>query len=275
MIKSMTGFGSRQGRIGGVGKISVEIRSFNHKFLDTIVHVPEGFLSLEEDIKKQIHSKIKRGRITCTVNIVDSAASRVFINKELLKNYLKTLGDIKKEFHTNDTLSINNLIHLPGVLSLTQGVILKPKIWPNLKRLVNAATDDLERMRQKEGRALYVYLKNRTEALKINLRIIKTRSKIVIKAKLGYLESDEERSSFLKNTDITEEMERLAFHSSNFIHKLSGEGPVGKELDFIAQEMQREINTIGAKCPDKIISTQVVEIKSQIEKLREQVQNIE
>jgi len=130
-------------------------------------------------------------------------------------------------------------------------------------------------MRQKEGRATYVYLKNRLEALKADLGIINSRFKKIVPHKLAKIASDEERASFLKVADISEELERLAFHIKNFWHKLSQLGPLGKELDFIAQEMQREANTVGAKSFDKIVSAKVVQLKSQIEKIREQVQNIE
>jgi uncharacterized protein (TIGR00255 family) len=131
------------------------------------------------------------------------------------------------------------------------------------------------KMRHKEGRALFGFLKNRAEALRVNLVIIKIKFKKAIKEKLKYLDTEEERSNFLKDSDITEEIERLAFHIRNFNHKLSKNGPIGKELDFIAQEMQREANTLAAKTFEATISARVVQMKSQIEKIREQVQNIE
>lgn len=275
MIKSMTGFGSSQAQVIGAGKINIQIRSSNHKFLDTVLHLPEGVLFLEENIKKEIQAKIKRGRITCVMNILGGLTSSVFINKGLLKNYLLSLKNIKEQFHIKDELSINTLIHLPGVLSLAENQISKTQIWPRVKILITQALDDLEKMRRKEGRALYAYLKTRAQKLRRNLEIIKIRFKKVVKEKLTLIKTDEERSSFLKDTDITEEVERLTFHIKNFTSKLSGDGSIGKELDFIAQEMQREVNTIGAKCPDIVISTQVVGVKSQIEKIREQLQNIE
>jgi len=275
MIKSMTGFGDSQARVSGLGKMSVEIRSLNHKFLDIVMHLPTGFLSLEEEIKKELQAKIKRGRITCSINIMGGLESEILINKNLLKNYMKTIGQIKREFHIADAISLNNIVHLPGVLSVNEGAVSKAKIWPYLKKLINTAVGNLDKMRRKEGKALYLYLKKRARGLNSSICIIQKRYAKAIPEKLRRLETDEERSSLLKTTDITEEIERLAFHISNFMQKLSKNEPVGKELDFIAQEMQREINTIGAKCPDKLISGQVVQIKSQIEKLREQAQNIE
>lgn len=274
-MQSMTGFGSKEVRIWSFGKICIELRSSNHKFLETVFHLPEGFLSLEDKLKKEIEAKIKRGRVTCVITIMGGKAGGVFINKALLKSYILRLKNIKAQFKIKDEISINTLIHLPGVLSLEETRVPKLNIWPRLKLLVNACLDDLVKMRRKEGWALYGYLKNRAGALKANLGIIKSRFKKAIQEKLKKITTDEERASFLKDVDITEEIERLTFHIRNFKNKLSKAGPIGKELDFIAQEMQREANTMAAKSFDVFISSRVIQIKSQIEKIREQVQNIE
>jgi len=271
----MTGFGARETGIAAFGKICVELRSSNHKFLESVFHLPAGFLSLEDRIKKEIEAKVKRGRVTCVITISGGEASSVLINKALLKNYISQLENIKKRFQIKDEISINTLIHLPGVLSLGENRTPKANIWPHLKILVKQALDDLVKMRQKEGKATHNFLKIRAETLEESLRIIKSRFKKAIKEKLTAIQTDEERVSFLKDTDITEEIERLAFHFRNFKNKLSKSGPIGKELDFIAQEMQREANTLGAKSFDVGISSRAVQIKSQIEKIREQVQNIE
>lgn len=271
----MTGFSSREKEIAPFGKICVQLKSTNHKFQETVFHLPEGFLSLEDKIKKEIEAKIKRGRLTCAIDITGGKASSVFINKSLLKNYVTTLRNVKKQFKIHDEIDIETLVHLPGVLSLGESKIPQARLWPSLKILINQALDALVKTRQKEGRAIYAYLKNRGEALKAYLDNIKKRFKKVIKDKLDRINTDEERTSFLKDSDITEEIERLAFHIGNFQNKLSKSGPIGKELDFIAQEMQREANTLAAKSFDASISTKVIQIKSQIEKIREQVQNIE
>ena len=275
MITSMTGFGSRETQVAPFGKVRVELRSTNHRFLEIVFHLPEGFLVLEDKLKKEIEAKMKRGRVVCVINIIGANTQSVFINKALLKNYIMIFKKTKQEFQIKDDLGINTLIHLPGVLSLAQDQISKAQIWPRLKILANQALADLVKIRQKEGRALQVHLNKRAEALQGNLGVIKVRFKKVIKEKLAKIKTDEERSSFLKNTDISEEIERLGFHIEHFADKILKSGPVGKELDFIAQEMQREANTMGSKSCDAVISAQVVQIKSQIEKIREQVQNIE
>lgn len=277
MIKSMTGFGRSEAEVIHLGKICVELRSSNHKFLDIVLHLPVGLLSLEERIKKEIEAKakIKRGRITGVINIIGGYGPSIFINKELLKSYISEIKNIKDQFRIKDEVNINTLIHLPGVVSSRESIIADFRIWPHLKTIINQARDGLIRMRKKEGEAIYVYLKKRTQALKADLTVIKTRFKKVIKDKLIQLKTEDERISFLKDRDITEEVERLAFHINNFIHTLARNDAVGKELDFITQEMQREANTIGAKSCDTVISARVIQIKSRIEKLREQLQNIE
>lgn len=275
MLNSMTGFASRQTEVAGFGRVTLELRSSNHKFLEIVFHLPDGFLSLEDRIKKIIEAKIKRGRVTCVMTVTGGEASSVFINKALLKNYILALKNIKKQFSISDEISINTLTHLPGVLALGENRLPQANLWPRLKILVELATDDLLKMRHNEGRALCAFLRNRAEILKANLAMIKTRFKKAIREKLKAINSDEERTSFLKETDISEEIERLAYYIKNFKNKLLKSGPLGKELDFIAQEMQREANTLGAKSFDTAVSARAVQIKSHIEKIREQVQNIE
>lgn len=275
MLISMTGFGSKEGEIPLFGKVSVELRSTNHKFLEVVLHMPEGFLSLEDRIKKEIEARAKRGRITCVININGSKAPSVFINEKLLKNYLSVLEKAKRQFQLTGEVGLGTLIQLPGVLSLTESRLPKEKIWPGLRLLLKGAVDNFAKTRQKEGRALYMYLKSRGQILKTEVDAVQTRFKGVVEDKTAKMKTSEERNSFLKDTDITEEIERLSFHIKNFSHKLTKNIPVGKELDFIAQEMQREANTIAAKSCDSVLSVKVIHIKSQIEKIREQVQNIE
>lgn len=275
MLTSMTGFGGKESVVLPFGKISAEIRSYNHKFLETVLHLPEGFLAFEDRIKKEIESKVKRGRITCVININNSKAIGVSINEKLLKNYVSALKKIKRELNITGEAGLDTFIHLPGVLSLSESKVPKEKIWPVLKAVLGSALEDLVKMRQKEGAALQNFLKTRAQVLKTELASIQARYKEFVQKKILQLNSPEERTSFLKDSDISEELERLSFHFKNFTQKLSKTVPVGKELDFIAQEMQREANTIGAKSTDSMLSARVIQMKSQIEKIREQVQNIE
>jgi len=274
-MNSMTGFASKEIAVAPFGKISFQIRSTNHKFLEAVFHLPVGFLSFEDKIKKEIEAKVKRGRIVCVMNILGSPTNKIVLDKRLLKNYIATLKNIRDEAHIKDEITLDTVINLPGVLSLAEDRRSKSNIWPRLKTLVHKALEDLLSMRRKEGDALHIYFKNSTQELEAGLGSIKSRFKKVIKDKIAQLKTSEERSSFLKDTDITEEIERLAFHIRSFKKKLYKAGAIGKEMDFIAQEMQREANTMGAKSCDAAISSRVIQIKSQIEKIREQLQNIE
>ncbi|MFC1804358.1 YicC/YloC family endoribonuclease [Candidatus Omnitrophota bacterium] len=271
----MTGFGSREAEFKGIGKVLVELRSSNHKFLETVFHLPEGLISLEDRLKRIIESRIKRGRVLCIIRITGGAASQVSINKKLLRRYISSLKGVEKKFRVANDINLSALIHLPGVLSLKEGEFSKGKIWQQLSKTLTGALDDLIRARQNEGRATHAFLLNRAKTLKRSLEVIRQRFKQAVRRKLARIKADEERASFLKYSDISEEIERLSYHIKNLTKRLYAVGPIGKELDFIAQEMQREANTIGAKSCASGISGKVIYIKSQIEKIREQLQNIE
>ena len=275
MLKSMTGFGAGETESADFGKISVEIRSTNHKFLEIVLHLPEGFLSLEEKLRKLIEAKIRRGRITCAVNLAAGTKEGARINEKMLKNYLSALGRIQTRYKLKNQVALDTLIHLPGVLSLEGAEINKALIWPKIKIALDKAVGSLLNTRLREGRAMESLLRKYSGNLRNILQEVKARFKKAVSIKARRLKTDEERNAFLKNSDITEEIERLEFHAKNFMRKIAKDGVIGKELDFIAQEMQREANTMGAKSFDKVVSSKVVQMKSLVEKIREQAQNIE
>ncbi len=275
IISSMTGFGSHQIELEAIGRISVELKCTNHKFLETVFNLPDGLISLEDKLKKEIESKIRRGRIYCAINIKDQVIQGIFVNRKLLKNYLQELNSLKKEFKIQDGLNLDSLIRLPGILALKENKPTGSHIWDKLKPVFLQALMALLRARQKEGAALGSLLKNRSELLKKDVDFIKQRFSIAIKSRLKKIHTQEERAAFLKGADVAEEIDRLRFHIKNFQQKITSAGSVGKELDFITQEMQREANTLAAKSFDLVISGRAVQMKSQIEKIREQVQNIE
>ena len=275
IINSMTGFGNYEAEVDSIGRISVELRCTNHKFSETVFHLPEGLLSLEDKLKKEIEGKIKRGRIYCAINIKGQLAQGIFVNRKLLKNYLHELNSVKKEFKINDGLTLDSLIRLPGILSLKEDKPVGVHIWERLKPVFLQALTNLLIARQKEGKALAGLLNQRSALLKKDLVFIKRRFGVAVKNKLKKIQAEDERLAFLKGADVAEETDRLHFHINNLQHKIIQGGAVGKELDFITQEMQREANTLAAKSFDLIISGRAVEMKSQIEKIREQVQNIE
>jgi len=275
MISSMTGFGSHEAEIDFLGRLSVELRCTNHKFTESVFHLPEGMISLEDKLKKEIEGRIRRGRVYCAININGQMAQGIFVNRKLLKSYLHELNAIKKEFHIDDGLSLDSLIRLPGILALKENKPTGTHIWAKLRPVFSQALSNLLKARQKEGKALASLLKKRSELLKKDLVFIKRRFVVAAKNKMNSIQQEEERLAFLKSADIAEEIDRLHFHIRNFQAKIAKGQAIGKELDFITQEMQREANTLAAKSFDLIISGRAVQMKSQIEKIREQVQNIE
>lgn len=273
-LHSMTGFGSYELQIDAVGRVSVELRCVNHKFLEAVFNLPDGWIALEDKLKKELEGKINRGRIYCAINIKEPSGG-IFLNRKLIKNYLHELKSVKKEFKINDELSLDSLLHLPGVLSLKENKFTGVHCWEQIKPIFLKALAALLAARQKEGKALAALLKDRCRQLQQGLVFIRQRYATQIKTRLSKIPTSEEKLSFLKSADIAEELDRLNFHIKNFQQKISQGSPVGKELDFITQEMQREANTLAAKSFDLVVSGKAVEAKSQIEKIREQVQNIE
>jgi uncharacterized protein (TIGR00255 family) len=275
MINSMTGFGCQEAEIKSLGKLFVEIKSSNHKFLEIVLHLPESFLSFEERIRKALEARLKRGRVVCQMNLSARQAATVEVNRRLLQKYLTAIRSIQDNLRINEQPRIDTLLNLPGVLTLSEEAVAKEKTWPQLKKVLSVALEDLVRARRREGEALVKHLKKEVGFLALGLKFVRARFKKVIKARAARIKSSEECAAFLKDSDITEELERLDYHLKSFLCSLSRSSPIGKELDFIAQEMQREANTIGAKSCDSLMSGEVVQLKSRIEKIREQAQNVE
>jgi len=275
MINSMTGFGSHEVKIDSIGRTSIELRCTNHKFLEVVFNLPEGWISLEDRLKKEIESHVRRGRVYCAINVREQVAQGIYVNRRLVKNYLHELNAMKKDFKIKGDLNFDALICLPGVLSLKERKPTGAHSWEQVKPVLMDALKNLSKARHKEGIALSALLKGRSEGLKKDIIFIRRRFTAAVKMKLTKIHGPDERLAFIKSADIAEEIDRLHFHIKNFQHKIQKGGPVGKELDFITQEMQREANTLAAKSFDLAISARAVEMKSQIEKIREQVQNIE
>jgi uncharacterized protein (TIGR00255 family) len=274
-MQSMTGFGIQDNTIKHLGKVCVELKSTNHKSLEITFRLPDGFSFLEDRIKKEIEGRVKRGRVICNISITGGKAKSVFVNRELLGDYVASIKSIQGSAHFKDQISLNAFINLPGVLTLSENKGLIRRSWPGISRLVKKALDNLVASRKREGRSLSLYLKSRLSDLLFNVRQVEVHFKKASKAKINQIITDEERARFLKDADISEELERIKFHIQSFKNILSGSDPKGKELDFISQEMQREANTMGAKAFDAKVSSRIIHIKSQTEQLREQLQNVE
>lgn len=273
MIKGMTGFGTAQMESGAV-KGSVEIKSVNHRYLDLSFYLPSGFASIENEIRQMISKKIARGRVTVSFKITDKPEAKISLNKNAVKQYLSYAKTLKKEFHLDNNLKLSDLISLPGVVDARDVFVLPQEVWPAMQKAVQRAVNGLETMRKREGRALSKDIGSVLKRMLLQVKKIEARSKAVLKDKKKTL-TLEEFSSYQKSVDINEEIARLSHYIAEFKSLVQADVSVGKKMDFVGQEMQRETNTIGSKVQDTIVSNCVISIKSKIEKLREQAQNVE
>lgn len=292
MIRSMTGFGRGSAKIDG-GTVTVEIKTVNHKFFDATLKLPPGLAMLEDDIKEMLQKHIKRGKVN--LNIVCDGrlfkTEKVSINTDIARSYYEELKSLKKSLGLQEAISIKDILSMPGVISAEASEKSATQLWPQVKAALESAITHLVKDRAKEGKSLYKDLSTRSKHISAMLGIIRSRAHLNIEEyrkrfadrikdltggneiNMGRLEM--EVAIYAKNSDIAEEITRLQNHLANFNKTITANDEVGKKLDFIAQELHREINTIGSKASDFKISRHVIEIKGEIEKIREQAKNLE
>ena len=292
MIKSMTGFGRGKAEFKG-GVITIEIKTVNHKFFEMTAKLPNHISLFEDRIKEVVLKKVKRGKVNLNL-IYDGTIAKhekVTLNEPLARSYYNALLKLRKRLGIKGDVVVDDLILFPGVLTCEvqeEGLV---RLWPKIKEALERVLDKVVADRIGEGRALYRDLMKRKYHIKKMLAVISKRAELNIdeyrkkfaqrvaelsggqKMDTGRLEM--EVAIYAKNCDISEEIARLNNHLVNFSNTLSQSDEAGKKLDFIAQELHREINTIGAKTGDFKVSQNVIDIKSEIEKIREQVKNIE
>lgn len=273
MIKGMTGFGSTQLSLGAQKGV-VEIKSVNHRYLDIIQYLPGGFGPLENRIRQCIQKDIQRGRVTVSIKFTERLMPTVALNKTAIKTYLQQGRGLKKEFGLRNDLTISDLMRLPGVVETKEISIDPEAMWPVLQKFLDRAFSALLHMRQREGCSLARDISGHLKHMSAQIHKIRKRQGIILKEKKKVLTA-EEMGAFQKSCDINEETARFLHYVEEVKLFLQKAGSVGKEIDFVAQEMQREVNTIGSKLQDKIVSKAAIALKGKIEKIREQAQNIE
>jgi len=273
MITGMTGFGAREitfGRIKGV----VEIKTVNHRYLDVAFYLPVGFSSLEDKIQKIIASRMKRGRVTVSVKITDRPHTNIILNQEAVKRYLDFAKELGHKHHIKNDITVADIMRMPGVVEAKEVFVQAADLWPNLEKSLQKAVAGVVAMRAREGKSLSVDINGQLTRMLGQITNIKKRIKTLLsdsKSKMGA----DEFSSYQKSNDINEELARLAHYIDEAKMLLRQKDGSGKKLDFIAQEMQRETNTIGSKVQDKEVAAAVIAIKSKVEKIREQSNNVE
>ena len=293
MLRSMTGFGSAQGRVETV-EYSVEIRSVNNRYFKPVIKLPENWANIEADIEKLLRGKLSRGTIVLTVRMKlpeDKAVCK--LNVTAMTAYLEQLRPILVETNPVLRVDLGQLVQLPGVCEPPELSDLMAKSYDGLMALVSQALDALVVMRQKEGQLLKADLSGLCEALERNLLEVAAKSPQVVKdyhqrladrvaelTNAGKIDMDadnlaREVAIFAERCDIAEEVARLGGHIKHFRQAMSSPEPGGRKLDFIAQEMLRETNTIASKANSADIARAVVEMKTAIDRIKEQVQNAE
>lgn len=293
MLKSMTGYG--KGEASALrGNFSVEIRSVNHRYNEVSVRLPRGFISLENDVKRLVSSVIKRGKVDVTVQWEETDAAETIIphiDIAVARGYREAFSRLADELQLSREIPLTLIISQKGVMKDTVVTIDEAEFKQELLSAVSSAVTAIDAMRVREGDALAADLTARRQQVaewsaRIGSRVpeVVAEYRLKLKSRLDLLldgvEMDESRLAqeivlLADRCDITEELVRLSSHFNQFDNALQLSEPVGRKLDFLMQEMNREVNTIGSKSNDTEIATLVILIKTEMERMREQVQNVE
>lgn len=293
MIYSMTGFGRSSIEDKNYG-VSVEIKTVNNKYLDIQVKNPNFLNFLEEDIKKTVREKLDRGRADVFIRChkKESNISKMYFDSNLVSNYIKAVKDLEKSLNHDFKLKLSDIMQLEGALQIEESDEDEKYLKELILSQVENALELLIQMRSKEGENISEIIKTQLDEMK---RIVKGIKELAESSHDEYKESLIKKLQELKDedlkldmdriylevalygerSDITEEIVRLDSHIDQFLLTLKSNEPKGRKLDFIVQEMNREANTISSKSPNKMIVQNCIELKSIIEKIREQIQNIE
>ncbi len=292
MLKSMTGFGKREGTCHGLA-VTVELRSVNHRFREIVIRIPKGGLEWEEELKALVARKCRRGRIDLVVAYGKGRerVKEVTLDRHLARRYHRVLEDLRRDFRLGGQIDIGLLASFREMFHIAEAAIDDKHMIRVVKRLTSGVLADLDRMRSKEGKALQTDIAKRLKKIREIHRSIQRRLPLVVKglqermrARVQALTGsgvepetwlNKELALLADRCDVTEELIRFRSHDTQFEEMLKQREPVGRQLDFLLQEMGREVNTIGSKANDAEISRHVVQLKSELEKIREQVQNVE
>ncbi len=292
MIKSMTGYGSAKGTVEGI-EVCVELKSVNNKFLDTSVRLPRSFLFAEETVKSAVMSHITRGKVDVFVTVDSSMADDmvVKVNEPLLKGYIVALRHIAEENDLPNDITAMSVSRFPDILNVEKKELDAEAVAAGIRDIAEQALCDFDAMRIREGAKLKEDVLAKLETIEKLVTVIETESPKTVEEYreklrqkllevLGTSGIDETRivteaAIFADKVAVDEETVRLRSHMAQLRTMLDGGSPIGRKIDFLLQEFNREANTTGSKCQNADIAHVVVDLKSEIEKIREQIQNIE
>jgi uncharacterized protein (TIGR00255 family) len=293
LIKSMTAFGRGEYEFNNT-LYSVEIKTLNNRYRDIIIRMPNSLQEFEEEVKAQISSMVKRGRIEVTLQVGRKDKETNYnldLNVPLLKSYLGIFKRMSREFGFNEMMRSDHIFQIKDMIIMKPDEADPEELRTSINKAMEQAIESLEVMRNKEGKAIEDDFFLRLDLIEMHLNVIEERSPVVvseyreklrnrIEALAEDIKADEGRLSqevaiFASRCDITEEIVRTRSHLKQFRSYMAMDDSVGRRLDFLTQELNREINTIASKASDSLISTRAVEVKAELEKLREQIQNVE
>ncbi|MGH8093324.1 MAG: YicC/YloC family endoribonuclease [Chthoniobacterales bacterium] len=291
-MRSMTGYGRGESERNGA-KISVEINSVNRRQSDIVINLPRELSAFEPRVRQAVSDRVSRGRTNVVVacDRSASAARNLALDSALARSYHESMRALQDELRVTGEITIGMILQAPGVLRFAEDGLPPNDTWPALDQALASALDELVRMREREGKHLAKDLIHRLKVVRQSLKEVRRLHPAVAgkyrvtllerlhKAGLEFAPNDErllkEVALFADRSDVSEELTRLESHLAQFAHHLRKDEPVGRTLEFITQEISRELNTLGAKAGDAEISRHVVACKSEVEKIREQIQNLE
>ena len=292
MLKSMTGFGRGEGE-STLGRVVIESRSVNHRYSDINIKLPKRLIPFEGRIKEIIRSQVSRGRIDLSLKLdtVGDEKVQLQVDSNLAEQYVQALLSLKEKFKLKGEITLELLTGAKEIISMREEIGDIEPYWHEMVPVLNRSLKEMDVMKRIEGKSLASDLMKRLERITqqlseirglfpSHLEAFRNRLRERLQSLLDGIEVDPSRfqqeiALIAERTDITEEMVRAESHLNQFTSLFKGEEPVGRKMDFLLQEIHREVNTVSAKANDAEISQKVVEIKSELEKIREQVQNIE
>ena len=291
-MRSMTGYGRGESESGGA-KISVELNSVNRRQSDIVINLPRDLSVLEPRVRQTVADRLTRGRTNVVVGFVPDASAprKLGLDRALARSYHQDMRALQAELSVPGEINIGMILQAPGVMRFSENGIKPDEVWPALEKALGDALGELIKMREREGKHLAKDLIQRLKIVRQSLKEVRKMYPVVTEKyretllerirKAGFnLEPNDERllkevAFFADRSDVSEELTRLESHLAQFAHHLRKDEPVGRTLEFIVQEISRELNTLGAKAGDAEISRHVVACKSEVEKIREQIQNLE
>lgn len=293
MIRSMTGFGNAE-VLTPAGRFTIEMRSVNHRFSEVVVRLPRDLSTLEDRVRGLVQARVLRGRVEVTIMREErgSRPKTVRSDTELARAYAQALRGLADVLGVSGEIALSQLVSFPDVLKVEEAREDLEALWPDLSRAVDEAVAGLVAMREAEGHRLADDLLARLERVEDLARLVEGRARIAVAEYaqrlrlriadlLGEVPLDENRLAteiavFAERVDISEEITRLGSHLAQFRQDITDSaGAIGRRLEFVLQEMGREVNTIGSKASDLEITRAVIAMKGELESLREQVQNVE